>query len=291
MTWRTVVISGTAKLDYKLNAMMVRQNEKTTQIHLGEIGTLLLENTAISLTASLLCELMHRKVKVIFCDEKRNPQAELIPYYGCHDTSAKIRAQIRWSSDTKELVWGEIVAEKIRNQRNFLRRLGKQQAALLDGYVQNIAPGDVSNREGHAAKVYFNALFGTSFTRASVCPINAALNYGYSILLSAFNREIVAGGYITPLGIFHDNVNNPFNFSCDLMEPFRILVDQKVHALEVEAFGKEEKLQLVDILNQEVLIQGKRQDVSNAIKIYAHSVFEALEGKDISLIAFYQDEL
>ncbi len=291
MSWRTVVISNTAKLDYKLNCMMVRQNDVTTQIHLSEIGTLILESTAISLTASLLCELMHQKIKVIFCDEKRNPQSELVPYYGCHDTSAKVRSQVKWSDEVKSLVWREIVTGKIRNQRNLLNGLGLEQAELLDGYIQNIVPGDATNREGHAAKVYFNALFGASFTRNTPCIINAALNYGYGILLSAFNREIVASGYITPLGIFHDNVNNPFNFGCDLMEPFRILIDKKVHAIAPEKFGKEEKLQLVDVLNQEVMIRGKRSDVANAIKTYSHSVFDAIEKKDVTLIAFYQDEL
>ena len=51
---------------------------------------------------------------------------------------------------------------------------------------------DSTNREGHAAKVYFNALFGMSFTRSADTPVNAALNYGYSIILSAFNREVAA---------------------------------------------------------------------------------------------------
>ena len=32
----------------------------------------------------------------------------------------------------------------------------------------------------HAAKVYFNALFGMDFTRSADIPVNAALNYGYT---------------------------------------------------------------------------------------------------------------
>jgi CRISPR/Cas system-associated endonuclease Cas1 len=60
---------------------------------------------------------------------------------------------------------------------------------MLEQYVKEMQFGDASNREGHAAKVYFNALFGKSFTRTEDSPVNAALNYGYSILLSMFNRE------------------------------------------------------------------------------------------------------
>ena len=88
--------------------------------------------------------------------------------------------------------------------------------------------GDVTNREGHAAKVYFNALFGKDFTRTEECPINAALNYGYALILSCFNREIVSNGYITQIGLFHDNMFNPYNLSSDLMEPYRVVVDRMV---------------------------------------------------------------
>ena len=227
MSWRIVVISNSAKLDYKLDYMVIRQAE-ITKIHLSEISVLMVESTAVSLTAALLNELMKRKIKVIFCDEKRNPSSELISYYGSHDTSAKVRKQVEWSKETKTMVWTEIVTEKIRKQRDFLKSLGKEEYQLLEEYVQQIEPGDITNREGHAAKVYFNALFGTKFTRTEDSPINAALNYGYGLLLSACNREIVANGYITQLGLFHDNMFNQFNLGSDLMEPFRPLVDKIV---------------------------------------------------------------
>lgn len=90
MSWRTVVISNRAKLDLQMGFLVVR-GERTTKIHIGEIATLLIESTAVSLTASLLAELTKRKVKVIFCDEKRNPSSELVSFYGSHDTSNKIR--------------------------------------------------------------------------------------------------------------------------------------------------------------------------------------------------------
>lgn len=290
MSWRIVVISRSAKLDYKMDYLMVRQ-EEITKIHLSEISTLIIESTAVSITASLLSELTKRKIKVIFCDEKRNPSSELIPYYGSHDTSAKIRKQVAWSKEIKTDVWTEIVTEKIRKQRDYLKKLGKEEYKLLDEYVEQIETGDSTNREGHAAKVYFNALFGVKFTRTSEDPINAALNYGYGLILSAFNREIVSNGYITQLALFHDNMFNQFNLGSDLMEPFRILVDKRVVRLAPDRFEHEEKVFMVDLLNQEVIIDGKKNFVNNAIKIYCRSVFDAINEKDISLIRFYKDEL
>ena len=290
MSWRIVVISNSAKLEYKMDYMIVRQSE-ITKIHLSEISMLIVESTAVSLTAGLLSELTKRKIKVIFCDEKRNPSSELVSYYGSHDTSAKVRQQVGWTAEIKKMMWTEIVSEKIRNQQRFLEDLGKKENVMLTEYLKEIQPGDTTNREGHAAKVYFNAVFVMDFSRSLDIPINAALNYGYGIILSTFNREIVSNGYITQLGLFHDNMFNQFNLGSDLMEPFRILVDRKVYEMKPEKFEKEEKLQLVNILNQEVTIDGKRNYVVNAIKIYCKSVFDAINDNDVSLIRFYSNEL
>ena len=291
MSWRTIVISKRAKLDLQMGYMVVR-GEETVKIHLGEVGTLLVESTAVSLTVSLLSELTRRKVKVIFCDEKRNPSSELVRLYGSHDTSNKVRRQIAWKQQTKEAVWTEIVTEKIRKQKELLEFLRKEEEAnLLSSYLQEIQWNDATNREGHAAKVYFNALFGMAFTRTADNLINAALNYGYSIILSSFNREVTAGGYMTQFGLFHDNMFNPFNLSSDLMEPFRILVDRTVWNMTLQEFEHKEKMVLVDLLNQEIEIDGKIQYVGNAIKIYCKSIFDALNDDDSSLIRFYKLEL
>ena len=290
MGWRTVVISNSAKLDYQLGHMIVRQSE-TVRIHLDEISVLMIETTSVSITGALLSELIKKKIKVVFCDEKRNPSSELIPYYGSHDTSAKIRNQIKWPEYIKTAVWTEIVAEKIRNQARHLDYWEKKEATLLWQYVSEIQAGDKSNREGHAAKVYFNALFGLKFTRSEDNSINAVLNYGYSLILSVFSREITANGYLTQLGLYHDNMFNHFNLASDLMEPFRPVVDFEVVKLEPKAFGKDERRQMLLMLQDEVLISGRKETLINAIKIYCRSIFDALEQRDTGLIRFWQYEL
>ena len=289
MSWRTVVVTGNAKLDYKMDYLVVRKAETTTRIFIGEIGLLIIESTAVSLTTMLLSELIKHKIKVVFCDEKHNPQSELMPYYGSHDTSAKIRNQIQWTREAKENIWTEIVVEKIKQQREHLKKYElKVPSDMLKQYIEEVKLGDKTNREGHAAKVYFNALFGMDFSRSKDCAINAALNYGYGILLSCFNREVIANGYITQLGLFHNNMFNQFNLSSDLMEPFRIFVDRIVMKNKPEKFDTEEKMDFVYMLEDEVMIDGKRQYISNAIKIYCRSIFDALNENDVSLIKFYK---
>ena len=93
------------------------------------------------------------------------------------------------------------------------------------------------------------------------------------------------------MGIFHDNMFNPFNLASDLMEPFRILIDRQVILMPLKQFEQQEKMQLVNVLNHEVQIDGKTQYVNNAIKIYCKSVFDALNEDDSSLIRFYKNEL
>lgn len=290
MSWRTIVITKRAKLDYKSHHLVIRSDDEV-RIHISEIAILLIEDTSVSLTAYLLAELIDAKIKVIFCDGKRNPSSQLLPYYGSHDTSAKIRDQVAWPVGHKLIVWTEVVSEKIRKQAHLLKRLNIDQHEMLLEYLLDIQLGDLTNREGHAAKVYFNQLFGLSFTRSADNVINAALNYGYSIILSAFTREIAALGYMTQLGIFHDNQFNPFNLASDLMEPFRPLVDQLVYQLELTEFNQHIKHLLVDIVNQNVVINQQRTTVDQAIKIYTKSVLEAVASGDIAEIKFYQYEL
>ena len=161
----------------------------------------------------------------------------------------------------------------------------------MESYLPSIKPADVTNREGHAAKVYFNALFGKRFSRAQENEINAALNYGYSIVLSAVARDVVACGYTTQLGLFHDNMFNPLNLACDLMEPFRPFVDWKVLQMSLDKFEHDEKMELVKLLNITITIDGTEQYLLRAIRIFCKSVFDAMNEKDMSLLRVPDYEL
>ncbi len=284
MSWRVVVIKSKSKLDYKMDYLVIRTENKVSRVHLSEISVLLIESTAVSLTAYLLSELTKKKIKVIFCDEKYNPQSELVSLYGSYDTSRKIHEQIGWKTETKKIIWAEIVRAKIIGQISNLPNETHYAAELLSSYASEIKAGDSTNREAHAAKVYFNALFGKDFSRSDDHIINVALNYGYGIILSAFNREIVSCGYTTQLGIFHSNTFNEFNLSCDLMEPFRPFVDRVVLSENFQKFEHEEKIKLINVLNHIIKIDNKQQHLINAIHIYALSIFDALRENDISKI-------
>jgi CRISPR-associated endonuclease Cas1 subtype II len=288
MGWRVVVIRNRAKLDLKLNNMVVRGTD-TKKVCLNEISTLVIESTSVSVTTALLAELVRQKIKVIFCDQVHNPSSELLPYYGSHDSSDKLKEQIDWRSNIKGEVWTEVVISKIKEQAKMLEYAG-YDASLLHLYANQIEYRDSTNREGHAAKVYFNLLFGKGYSRSQDIPLNSALNYGYAILLSLCNREIVANGYVTQLGLFHDNIFNKFNLGSDFMEPFRPAVDKIAYDMlandELLEFSTTEKTKMLNVLNSKVEYDGKKYFLDFAAKKYCKSALDALSCNDISKLKF-----
>lgn len=273
-------------MEYKLGYLICR-GEETKKIYLSEIDTLIMESTGVSLTAALLCELVKAKVSIIFCDEKHNPHSQLLALHGRHDASGCLKRQLSWTEENKSVIWAQIVRLKIERQRTLLVLQRSEQHRLLDEYLKDVQPGDASNREGHAAKVYFNALYGLSFRRGDKTFLNQALNYGYAILLSAFNREITANGCNTQLGIAHKNEFNCFNLSCDLMEPFRVLVDRLVFS-SAQELTPDYKHTLCDLLNEKVCIGKECGTVLHAIGIYCKSVLDALDTGDAKKIKCYE---
>ena len=284
MGFRTVIVKNRAKLENRLNSLVIR-GEQERKIFINEINTLIIQSTAVSLTVSLLNELVKNNVKVIFCDEKHNPLAELLPYYGAHNTAKRYREQFLWSPQIKAKIWKEIIQKKIAEQSIHLYELGfKTQSDMLKQYFFEVQENDVTNREGHAAKVYFNCVLGEGNSRKQGGFLNGCLNYGYAVLLSAFNREIVASGYLTQIGIWHNNEFNEFNLACDLMESFRIIVDKT--ALKIPKDDKDFKKKMANVLNYKTIVDGKNTTLDLAIRQFVKSVFHALDQNDENLLVF-----
>ncbi len=290
MGWRTIVVANRAKLDLKYGSLVVRKADEIMKIHIPEIAMLIIETTAVSITSALLCELIEKKVSVVFCDKSRNPISELVPHHGSHDSTLKIREQINWNNDIKGEIWKEIIKQKIEKQSELLEKYNIETFKLLNKYLDEIEVYDMTNREAHAAKVYFNSIFGNDFSREHENTINSALNYGYQILLSLFNREIYSNGYLTQMGIFHKNRFNHYNLGSDLMEPFRPIVDEIVLLNNFENFGTEEKRIMQTLNEKTVFLDEKEYYLVNGIQIYVKSVIEALNECDITRIKDYRNE-
>lgn len=281
MSWRIVVVSKNCKLDYKMGFLVVRSIDQLLKIHLSEIAVLIIESTAVSLTSYLLCELINQKVKVIFCDHKRMPLSELWDMQGSYDSFEKITTQFHWSEESKNSAWKQIVERKILNQSLVLNSFGfREESIFLAEQSKEIEWMDRTNREGAAAKLYFATLFGYGFSRQDSSIVNAALNYAYAVVLSAVTREIAIAGYLPQLGIAHHNKFNSFNFSCDLIEPLRPIIDHWVITLAPQELNSTEKHKLVEILESEVSFDGRKHHFLSALRLYVQSVLRVLNSID-----------
>ena len=276
MSFRTVVVTKQSKISYKNRFLVVKQESEEKFIHLSEIDTIIVDSISVSISAYLLKELSDNKINIIFCDEKHNPFGELSSYYSRHNTSKQINEQIKWKKLSKDMLWVKIIENKILNQARLLKKIKSSKYKLLLSYIDEIKIGDKTNREGHAAKVYFNELFGKNFSRNDSNDINAALNYGYAVLLSTFNKEIVSNGYLTQLGIHHKNEFNEFNLTCDMMEPFRIIIDNFVYYNKERKFDSSYKLDIVNIFNNTYKYLGKNYVLKDIIKMYVKNTLDAI---------------
>lgn len=284
MAFRIIKINSRCKLETQLNYLVCRA-EKETRVLLDDISILIIENQQVCITNALISELVAHKIKVIFCDSRHNPQSELVPQHGAHNTYERLKLQMDWGQSIKDLVWMIIIRQKIHNQALLVGSTeDKRTYDMLMGFKSDVQIGDSTNREGLAAKAYFASLFGSNFDRRNDnLDTNMFLNYGYSMILSSLNREISAAGYHVSLGIHHIGVENPFNFGCDMMEPFRPFVDRTV--LRNKLTKNDFKTQMIDVLNTEILCDGRVTIMANAIHDYALSIFTALNSSDISHIS------
>ena len=276
MGWRTVVVNTHSKLSYKNNHLIFKDASRTELIHLSEVDILLLETTDIVLSTMLIKRLVDENILVIFCDDKRLPTAMLMPYYARHDSSLQLSNQITWSEDVKAEVWTTIIAQKILNQAMYLGDCGffEKSQSVIDLY-NGLELFDPSNREGHAARIYFNTLFGNDFSREQDNDINAALDYGYTLILSMFAREVVVCGCMTQFGLKHANQFSQFNLASDIMEPFRPIIDRIVYENRNDDFVKI-KRELFTIFSDTFLYNGKEMYLSNIISDYTKKVIKTL---------------
>ena len=275
--------------------MEVRLEDDVQKYHLSEISSIILESTQVYFSAYLASELAKSKILTIFCDKKHLPVGQYLPLYGAHNCSKRIQEQIAWGEVIKKQVWQAVVKYKIDQQANLLSDRNLENSNVLFGFAKSVKSGDTTNREAQAARVYFSSLFGENFTREIDSPLNAALNYGYSILLAMVSRELSARGYLTQIGICHRNEYNQFNLACDLMEPFRPLVDRVVLDNFEGDFTRDLRLTLLSISTMVVEYKDGDYKVSSVVSLFVQDCLNALNKKimvdEISSFKVVEDEL
>lgn len=233
MIKRIIDISEPAYLHLKNKQLLIDKNNETVgSLPIEDLGVVILENSQIVITQSVIIACQKNNVAIIFCDECHLPYSVMLPVSDANTLHNKIlRQQIEMTKPAKKNLWKQVVIHKIKQQSATLEKAGKN-TAQLDRLVAKVKSGDPENIEAQAAKKYWGLLFGDKFRRNIDEPgINGLLNYGYAIVRAMVARAIVGSGLHPSLGIFHQNQYNGMCLADDLMEPFRPWIDWLVFSL------------------------------------------------------------
>ncbi|MGB6179404.1 type II CRISPR-associated endonuclease Cas1 [Carnobacterium sp.] len=293
MSWRVVYIEKSDYLRLYLDNLKVIREDTEILIPLTDIHTIIVDNQQTVVTARLLNKLADYHILLIFCDEKHLPNIYALSPHSHHQSSRVLERQAKWSPEMKGLMWQKIIQIKINNQASVLTYLKKNSTSIetLHHYSDQVNFSDDSNREGHAAKLYFKTLFGNSFTRDrdSFDGINSGLNYGYIVLRSTVARTIVASGLQPSFGIGHYNQYNAFNLADDLIEPFRPVIDLWISIMcqEDTYLDLKTKQKIVHLIsNNKLLIGNQKQTILNAIEILVQSFIKGMNENNTELLVY-----
>ena len=289
MGYRIIYVEKCEYLRLYLDNLKVEINEKKeVNFPIADIQILVIDNYKSTLNIPLINKLTEYNVCTIICGIDHLPKSYILPINGNFASSGNLFKQIQWSQERKDYIHAEIVKHKIKNQIEILKEneRGFGVTEKLYEFIDTTISGDQTNREGLAAKMYFRALFGSDFIRFEQDVVNAGLNYGYSVFRSLITSIIVAKGYIPNLGLFHKGKQNMFNLSDDIIEVFRPIVDNYVfnNMTEDILFKQSHRDELIGLTNNKIMIDDRKQTISNAIGIYLDSIFKFMDGENIELL-------
>ena len=288
MGYRQVIIKKSEKLHFKDNQLIIDKDESSTKVPLEDINYILIEDSSTILTTRLLAELGKNAISLIVCDERFEPTSIMYPYNYHFKQLDVFSHQLEIDDSIKNEFWNQIVKRKIENSIRVLEMTSKEEFSIskLTEYINEITDGDSKNREGLAAKMYFRSLFGSDFIRFYDDNVNAALNYGYTIIASAIIRNLAIYGLNTYLGIHHSSKINNFNLAYDFLEPYRSVVDKFVYDNKediVLPLSFEFRKKLINLLNEEVLHQNKKYTIEYSIGLLIKSYIKSFSTGEIKL--------
>ncbi len=290
MIKQTIIFTKPASLSLKNEQLVISSKdlEDVVTRPIEDIGFMVIANQMVSMTIPLLNALADNNVSVILCDNKQMPKSMLMTLDGNKTLQESYRYQIEATEPTKKKLWKQIVECKIKSQANLMDSLGFEGNVLKPLYM-NVKSGDSDNREGAAARIYWKTIFGNQFKRVREGnQPNAMLNYGYAILRSAVARALIGSGLYPAFGIFHRNRYNAFPLADDIMEPYRVYVDEIVYRIymdgAVDELNIEVKKELMRVLFADVKIGKIYRPLEIALSMTSASLLRVYKGDEKKLI-------
>ncbi|NLX07952.1 MAG: type II CRISPR-associated endonuclease Cas1 [Phycisphaerae bacterium] len=241
MIKRTVEISSSpCRLSLRQEQMILqREGQDDVSIPCEDIGVLVLDQPAVSVSGQVLTALLEKEAVILLCGPDHLPAGMLVPFSANLVQTQRFREQIAAKLPLQKQLWKQIVQAKIRHQADLLGKDHPDYSRLI-ALTYRVKSADTSNVEAQAARIYWQAIFCDSRfrrKREGDAP-NNFLNYGYAVLRAAVARALCCSGLHPSIGIHHRNKYNAYALADDLMEPFRPMVDARARQIALD--GKTE---------------------------------------------------
>lgn len=287
MIKRTLYFGNPAYLKTTNQQLLVQQHpaDEPKSIPIEDIGIIILDHPQITVTQVVMERLLANNVALVTCDETHHPIGMMLNLNGHSLQSQRFQYQIDASIPLKKQLWQQTVEAKIQNQAAVLE-LQRAENKYLQRLASSVKSGDADNNEAQAASYYWKNVFPDflEFKRDRYGePPNNLLNYGYALVRATVARSLIGSGLLPTLGIFHKNQYNAYCLADDIMEPYRPYVDKVVCQI-IRGNGRylemtpEMKKELLSIPAMDVMIDGKKSPMMNAIQRTTASLAKCFEG-------------
>ncbi len=250
-----VINTRGAYIKKKGNCFEVKNDDKVFEVSNKKVESILI-TTSATITTDAIKMAVDNNIDIIFLDHFGNPYGRV--WHGKLGSTTLIRRrQLEMYDNEAGLKLAKSwIIQKINEQIELLKRLAKnrpEKRELLKTKVEKIKylkeqidnlSGKIEDKrqlilgfEGMSSRTYFEAISEIlpvkfKFEERSRMPakneFNCLLNYGYGVLYSMIEKACIIAGLDPYIGFMHTDNYNKKSFVFDIIEPFRIHIDQTI---------------------------------------------------------------
>lgn len=250
-----------------------------------DLNIIVIDNGRSNMSVNFVRSCLENDTTIVICDEKHMPVGQLLRYSNNVDCVKILKSQFNIGSILKGNLTQEIIKQKILNYSRLLTIFDKNEKSnILNAKANSVKRNDKDRAEGVAASIFFRSAYGENFNRDrdSEDIINMHLNFGYMILTSLVARSCVKYGLDMRLGVLHRNKSNQINLACDLVEPFRALIDYYVMFNSENLSGiitPRTKRDIVKLLKQPMYYGDSKMTVEQVIDVFVRDFRDTIVNK------------
>jgi CRISP-associated protein Cas1 len=239
----------------KEGCFLIKNEDGEFEVSAKKVDSIMI-TTSSYLSTDAIKLAMDNNIDVIFLDDFGDPYGR-VWHSKLGSTVAIRRKQLEMTSNEKGLDMAkEWIISKLDNQIEFLTKLKnsrQEKESKLNEYISRLSEtktkledltGTIDEKrntimglEGSAGRSYFEAInyvmpdrykFDGRSKQPAKDEFNCLLNYGYGVLYSMVEKACIIAGLDPYVGFVHTDNYNKKSLVFDLIEMFRIFVDQTV---------------------------------------------------------------